>query len=114
MIHHKLQLCFFALVALSVAGCTFFDVSPEQKFKVGLDARINWNIGRYQSQNGVNFARSEETLDGKVEYFYEYKTRGFFDPAGSMCRYVMIVDKSSQVTIGWRFNGQNDYCRVSN
>ncbi|MEQ1837328.1 MAG: hypothetical protein ABL858_03150 [Candidatus Nitrotoga sp.] len=106
----RIRSCFFALVTFLITGC----VSPEQRFKNGLDGRINWNIERYQSQNGVNFVRSEETIDGKVEYFYEYKTRGFFDPAGSKCRYAMVVDKSTQLIVSWHFIGNHDYCRVSN
>jgi len=104
---------FFALAALLIMGC----VSPEQSFKDDLTGHIGWDIQRYQKIEGGNFTRSEETADGKVEYFYEYTTRGFFDPAGSKCRYVMVVDKASQVIVGWRFDGApnySDYCRISN
>lgn len=91
-------------------GC----VSPEQRFKNGLDGHVGWHIQRYQKIEGGNFTRNEETTDGKVEYFYEYKTRGFFDPAGSKCRYAMVVDKSTQLIVSWHFIGNHDYCRVSN
>ena len=115
MISIKVQRSFLALVALLVTGCIgYFDVSPEQGFKNNLDGHINWNIEHYQENYGVNFIRSEERADGKVEYFYEYTTRGFFDPAGSKCRYVMVVDKSNQLIVGWHFMGNHDYCRISN
>jgi len=99
-----------AFVTLSILGC----VSPEQGFVGDLDGHINWNIERYQSQEGVNFVKSEERADGKIDYIYEYRTRGFFDPAGSKCRYAMAVDKNSQLIVGWHFIGNHDYCRISN
>jgi len=102
--------CCLAFVTLSFMGC----VSPEQGFKNHLDGLVNWNIEHYQSIEGINFVRSEERTDGKVEYFYEYTTLGFFDPAGSKCRYVMVVDKSNQLIVGWHFIGIHDYCRISN
>ena len=106
----KIRSSFLALAILSIVGCA----SPEQKFRDNLDGRVSWNIERYQSQNGGNFVRSEEVADGKVEYIYEYTIRGFFDPAGSKCRYAMVVDKSTQVIVGWHFIGIHDYCRISN
>ena len=102
--------CFLALATLSIMGC----VSPEQRFINNLDGSINRNIEHYQKIYGLDFIRSEERADGKVEYFYEYTTLGFFDPAGSKCRYVMVVDKSNQLIVGWHFIGNHDYCRISN
>jgi hypothetical protein len=102
--------CFLAFIPLSIMGC----VSPEQRFKNDLDGHVNWKIEHYQEIEGGNFIRTEERTDGNVEYFYEYTTRGFFDPAGSKCRYVMVVDKSNQLIVGWHFIGNHDYCRISN
>jgi hypothetical protein len=99
-----------SFVTLSILGC----VSPEQRFVGDLDGHINWNIGHYQEIEGVNFVGSEERADGRIDYIYEYKTHGFFDPAGSKCRYAMAVDKNSQLIVSWHFIGNHDYCRISN
>lgn len=110
----NIQRCFLALVTLLVTACmSYWEFTSQQRFEKNLTARINWSIERYQSQEGVNFLWSNETGDGKVEYFYGYKTRALFDPAGSACRYVMIVDRSSQLIVGWRINGNPEYCRLN-
>lgn len=102
--------CFLAFVTLPITGC----ISTEQEFKNNLDAHINWNIEQYQKDYGVDFIRSEESEDGKVEYFYEYTIQGFLDPKGSKSCYVMVVDKSRQVIVSWHFIGDDEHCRVSN
>jgi hypothetical protein len=112
MQHAKFDLtywCILAVITLSIAGC----ISTEQEFKNNLDAHINWNIERYQKDHGVDFIRSEETTDGKVDYFYEYTIQGLLDPKGSKSCYVMVVDKSSQAIVSWHFIGEDEYCRTS-
>ncbi len=102
--------CSLAFITLSITGC----ISPEQGFKNNLDAHINWNIEHYQKIYAVDFIRSEERADGKVEYFYEYTTQGYFVLSASKSCYVMVVDKGNQVIVSWHFIDNPDHCRISN
>jgi len=106
---HLTSWCIFSAFTLQISGC----ISTEQEFKNNLDAHINWNIERYQKDHGVDFIRSEETVDGMVEFFYQYTIQGLLDPKGIKSCYVMVVDKGSQTIVSWHFIGEDEHCRIS-
>jgi len=52
----------------------------------------------------------QEAQPGVIEYSFEYKKAKWFTPAEAKCRYIVSVEKATGTMIGWRYNGNRDYC----
>lgn len=52
----------------------------------------------------------QEVQPGVMEYAFEEKKAKWFTPAEAKCRFIVLVEKDTGTMIGWRYNGNPEYC----
>jgi hypothetical protein len=53
---------------------------------------------------------SQEVKSGVMEYSFEEKRAKLFRSAEEKCRFIVVVEKDTGTMIGWRYNGNPEYC----
>lgn len=69
------------------------------------------NVEDYLSPRSAVFStRAQEIKPGIMEYFFEEKREKLFRSADVKCRFIVVVEKATGTMIGWRYNGNPEYC----
>jgi hypothetical protein len=69
------------------------------------------NIEDYLNpRSAVNLLGIKEVQPNVMEYSFEYKNAKWFTPAEAKCRFIMSVEKGTGSMIGWKYNGNPNYC----
>lgn len=106
------------MVGLYVAfltGCIFI-VPPTKAFKETMDYYVGnrkplSEFTRVYISPPVIIEEIREVRPGVMEYFFE-EGKGFHSP-GKECKFVLVVEKDTEKIIGWRYNGNPDYCWIA-
>ncbi len=61
-------------------------------------------------RSAVVLTSMQEVKSGVMEYSFEEKRAKLFRPAEAKCRFIVSVDKDTGTMIGWRYNGNKEYC----
>jgi hypothetical protein len=69
------------------------------------------NIEDYLNPRSAVVSTSvQEVKSGKMEYTFEEKLAKLYRSAEEKCRFIVVVEKDTGKMIGWRYNGNPEYC----
>jgi hypothetical protein len=105
-------LMYMSLMLLATA-CASDSRTPMERFVYTKDmvVRENHNISGYlDSRSGVDVENVKEVQPGVLEYSLIGKKGWLRDDPDKRCRYIFVVSKQEGAIIGWRYNGNPEYC----
>jgi hypothetical protein len=102
------------ILLLAITACTTWTQEDAMHlFAVQQDMSIanKDNIDRVLNpRSAVVLLGVQEVQPGVMEYSFEDKKAKWFTPAEAKCRFIVMVNKDSGTEIGWRYNGNPEYC----
>lgn len=97
-----------------LGGCIFI-VPPTRAFKEMMDYYAGnrkplSEYTRVYAPPSAVIQEIREVRPGVMEYFFEW---GKLSRPGKECKFVFVVEKDTEKIIGWRYNGNPDYCWIA-
>ena len=98
-------------VLLASAACR----SPQERWKSEMDYYVthSYHLEQHMRTYKVSSIIEDikEVRPGVLEYYIE-RGKGIVKP-GEECKIVFVVEKATDVIIGWRYYGNPDYCWIA-
>ena len=111
---NKLVMALCIALIFAVTGCMTWTQEDGKRLFVehtNYSVAIKQNIAGYLNPRSlVVLLGTQEVQPGVMEYSFEEKRAKLFRPAEEKCRFIVVVDKATGTMIGWRYNGNPEYC----
>ncbi|MFZ5524671.1 MAG: hypothetical protein ACOY9D_11415 [Pseudomonadota bacterium] len=101
-----------------ISACAGTQAEAMQRFVYHKDMAVSRqeNIGGYlkpkSGRSGVSLEGVQEVQPGVMEYSFIDKLK-IFVSAEKKCRFILIAQKDTGTIIGWRYNGNPEYCTAN-
>jgi hypothetical protein len=102
------------LLALVSTACVGDNSQAMKRFVDGTEivVREHRSIKRYLTSSAVAIQDIREVSPKVMEYSFVETYRWMVEP-DKRCRFVFIVDKETELILGWRYNDKPQYCLQS-
>lgn len=114
---NKPAVALFVILTFSITACmSWTQADAKRLWAEQQDAAIagRKNIESYLNpRSAVVLIDKKEVKPGIMEYSFEYKRAKWFTSAEEKCRFIVVVNDNSDQMIGWRYNGNPEYCTAN-